>query len=53
MGLIKYKLGNLIRLSEETNNDGKYTVDDVKGISIKKKFVTIQNPLFEYEVGAS
>jgi type I restriction enzyme S subunit len=39
MGLIKYKLGNLIRLSEETNNDGKYTVDNVKGISIKKNFI--------------
>lgn len=39
MGLIKYKLGDLIQLEEERNIDGKYTLNDVKGISIQKVFI--------------
>lgn len=34
-----YKLGELIELSDERNSDNKYTLDDVKGISIQKIFI--------------
>ena len=33
------KLGNYIELSDERNADNFYTVDDVRGISIDKKFI--------------
>jgi type I restriction enzyme S subunit len=36
---MKYKLGELLSLSEDKNADKKYTVDDVKGISIQKFFI--------------
>lgn len=39
MALTKYKLGELIELCEEQNLDLKYGIDDVKGISIQKKFI--------------
>lgn len=39
MALNKYKLGELIEPSLSTNNDLKYGVDNVKGISIKKAFI--------------
>lgn len=39
MGLKKYKLGKLISLCDERNSDNKYTLSDVKGISIKKEFI--------------
>ena len=39
MALTKYKLGELIQLEDERNNDGRYTLDDVKGISIQKFFI--------------
>ena len=39
MALSKYKLGELIQLEDERNNDGKYTLNDVKGKSIKKIFI--------------
>ena len=39
MALTKYKLGQLIQLEDERNSDGKYTLDDVKGISIQKVFI--------------
>ena len=39
MALTKYKLGQLIQLEEERNSDGKYNLDDVKGISIQKMFI--------------
>ena len=39
MGLIKYKLGELIEQSDARNEDGKYTVDDVCGISTGKDFI--------------
>lgn len=39
MALIKYKLGQLIQLEDERNSDGKFTLDDVKGISIQKVFI--------------
>lgn len=39
MALSKYKLGELIELCEEQNLDLKYGIDDVKGISIQKKFI--------------
>ena len=39
MALRKIKLGELIELSDETNADLKYSLEDVKGISIKKIFI--------------
>lgn len=39
MALTKYKLGDLIQLEDERNNDGKYILNDVKGISIQKNFI--------------
>ena len=39
MALNKYKLGELIELCEETNQDLQYSLVDVKGISIKKIFI--------------
>ena len=39
MGLTRYKLGELIGLCGGRNVDNLYTLDDVKGISIKKEFI--------------
>lgn len=39
MALSKYKLGELIELSDERNADEIYTLSNVKGISIEKKFI--------------
>lgn len=39
MALTKYKLGDLIEPCNDNNADLKYTIDDVKGISIQKKFI--------------
>lgn len=39
MALKTYKLGELIEPSDERNSEGKYGIDDVKGISIQKIFI--------------
>lgn len=39
MALKKIKLGKLITISEEKNSDNRYDINDVKGISIQKKFI--------------
>ena len=39
MALAKYKLGDLLELSEEVNEALQYGINDVKGISIKKTFI--------------
>ena len=39
MALTKYKLGKLIELQDVRNTEGKYTVDDVRGISTEKDFI--------------
>lgn len=39
MALTKYRLGQLLELCDERNSEGKYTLDDVKGISIQKCFI--------------
>lgn len=39
MALTKIKLGELIEISNEKNTDLKYSLEDVKGISIKKMFI--------------
>lgn len=36
---MKYKLGDLISISEEKNRDGTYNLNNLKGISIKKVFI--------------
>ena len=39
MALKTYKLGELIELCDARNTDNIYTLEDVKGISIKKEFI--------------
>lgn len=39
MALTKYRLGDLIELSEEKNTDNKYGISDVKGMSVTKEFI--------------
>ncbi len=39
MGLIKYKLGELIELVEETNSQGTYGPKDVRGMTITKEII--------------
>lgn len=39
MGLRKYKLGELIELVDETNRDGQYGPDDVRGMTITKEVI--------------
>ena len=39
MGLTKYKLGELIELTDERNSSGRYSLEDVKGISTEKNFI--------------
>ena len=39
MASSKYKLGDLLRLHDERNSDSRYTLADVKGISIQKVFI--------------
>lgn len=39
MGLTKYKLGELIEFCDERNYEGKYTLDDIRGISTGKEFI--------------
>ena len=37
--LCKYKLGELIELRDERNSDGKFSLEDVRGISTGKEFI--------------
>lgn len=39
MGLTKYKLGELLKLSDSRNGEMRYGINDVKGISIQKQFI--------------
>lgn len=39
MGLVKYKLGELLELSYDKNTKLEYSIKDVKGISIQKIFI--------------
>lgn len=39
MGLIKYRLGDLLELSDKKNEQLQYGIRDVKGISIQKVFI--------------
>ena len=39
MGLKKYKLGELLVLCDDHNTGNRYSLSDVKGISIKKEFI--------------
>ena len=39
MALTKYKLGDLIELSDDRNDSLSFGIDDVKGISNKKIFI--------------
>ncbi|MEE0999514.1 MAG: hypothetical protein UIH41_07625, partial [Treponemataceae bacterium] len=37
--LCKYKLGELIELRDERNNEDKFSLEDVRGISTGKEFI--------------
>ena len=39
MTLTKYKLGKLIELSEKTNTDGTFGIEDVRGINNQKEMM--------------
>lgn len=39
MALSKYKLGDLMEQSDKRNSDNKYTLNNIKGISIQKVFI--------------
>lgn len=39
MALTRYKIGELIKIEDERNSSNKYTLNDVKGISIQKIFI--------------
>ena len=39
MGLKKYKLGELIEITDERNYSGRYSLDSIKGISTEKCFI--------------
>ena len=39
MSLTEYRLGNLISLSEAKNTDDNFGLENLKGISIKKRFI--------------
>lgn len=39
MALTKYKLGSLIEQCDERNTTGKYTAEDIRGISTGKEFI--------------
>ena len=39
MMMKKYKLGELIELTDERNSSGRYSLEDVKGISTEKNFI--------------
>ena len=39
MALAKYKLGDLLQLCDDRNYDGEYSLEDLKGISIQKRFM--------------
>lgn len=39
MGLSKYKLGELVEITDERNYSGKYLLDSVKGVSTEKAFI--------------
>ena len=39
MTMKKYKLGELIELTDERNSMGRYSLEDVKGISTEKNFI--------------
>ena len=40
MALTKYKLGALIELCDVRNYEGRYTLDDIRGISTSKEFIS-------------
>ncbi|EFQ50462.1 hypothetical protein HMPREF9218_0032 [Lactobacillus iners LEAF 2062A-h1] len=45
MGLIKYKLGELIELLGNTNNDLQYGIEDVRGVNNLKKMMSTKADL--------
>ena len=50
MGLTKYKLGELIELSDERNSEGVLTIEDVRGISNTKEIMRTKADVDEYVI---
>lgn len=54
-GVAYYRLGDLIEICDERNTNGKYTVDDVRGVSIQKELIQTKAdmngvPLTNYKI---
>ena len=54
-GVAYYRLGDLIEICDERNTGGKYTVDDVRGVSIQKELIQTKAdmngvPLTNYKI---
>ena len=54
-GVAYYRLGDLIEICDERNTDGKYTVGDVRGVSIQKELIQTKAdmngvPLTNYKI---
>lgn len=45
-----YRLGDLIELCDERNTDGKYTVDDVRGMTIQKELISTKANVSETDL---
>ena len=48
MGLSNYKLGELLQFEDTRNYDKRYTLDDVRGISIQKVFIETKADIYVY-----
>lgn len=54
-GVAYYRLGDLIEICDERNTNGKYTLDDVRGVSIQKELIQTKAdmngvPLTNYKI---
>lgn len=54
-GVAYYRLGDLIEICDERNTNGKYTIDDVRGVSIQKELIQTKAdmngvPLTNYKI---
>lgn len=45
-----YRLGDLIELCDERNTEGKYTVDDVRGMTIQKELISTKANVSETDL---
>lgn len=50
MALTKYRLGELIQLCDERNNEGIYTLANVRGIATNKKFINTKADMSDVDL---